>query len=112
MERTVRGDPDDEGVDEAPAAAGGRLVRHPAEGFLGDPEPDLVAVGVVELGPEPERVPTRFVSKYTARAQLKPSGAPEPAVGFRPLPQTTRGALTTTVQMVYLTVSAESEMER
>ena len=27
------------------AAIGGRLLRHPADGLLGDPEPDLVAVG-------------------------------------------------------------------
>ena len=35
-------------------------------------------------GPTPHmdsRVPTRFVQKYTARAQLKRSGAPEPASG-------------------------------
>ena len=27
-------------------AGGGRLRRHPAAGILGDPEPDLVAVGI------------------------------------------------------------------
>ena len=53
LERPVRRDPDDEGVDQAPAAGGGRLLRHPVNGLLGDPEPDLVAVRV-ELGPEPE----------------------------------------------------------
>ena len=41
------------------AAIGGRLLRHPADGLLGDPEPDLVAVGV-ELGPEPEGLPVRL----------------------------------------------------
>ena len=44
------------GVDQALAAGGGRLLRHPADGLLGDPEPDLVAVRV-ELGPEPEGLP-------------------------------------------------------
>ena len=44
-------DPDDEGIDQADAAGAGRLLRHPADGLLGDPEPDLAAGGV-ELGPE------------------------------------------------------------
>ena len=49
----VGNDPDDEGVDQAGAAGAGRFLRHPADGLLGDPEPDLVAGG--ELGPEPGR---------------------------------------------------------
>ena len=36
------------------------------------------------LYPRRSRVPTRFVRKYTARAQLKPLGAPEPGAGLRP----------------------------
>ena len=38
---------------KAGAAVAGRFLRHPADGLLGDPEPDLVAGG--ELGPEPGR---------------------------------------------------------
>ena len=34
-----------EGVDQAGAAGARRLLRHPADAPLGDPEPDLVAVG-------------------------------------------------------------------
>ena len=62
---------DDEGVDQAPAAGRGRLLRHPADGLLGDPEPDLAAVGD-ELDPEPEG-PVRFpggVARRQPRPQL------------------------------------------
>ena len=38
---------------KAGAAVAGRFLRHPADGLLGDPEPNLVAGG--ELGPEPGR---------------------------------------------------------
>ena len=58
LELAVRRDPDDEGIDQEGAAGAGRLLRHPADGLLGDPEPDLVAGGA-ELGPEPEG-PVRF----------------------------------------------------
>ena len=37
---------------------------------------DIVGTGGLGV-----RVPTRFVRKYTVRAQLKPSGAPEPTSG-------------------------------
>ena len=43
LELAVRRDPDDEGIDQEGAAGAGRLLRHRADGLLGDPEPDLVA---------------------------------------------------------------------
>ena len=48
----ARRDPDDERVDQAPAAVGGCLLGPAADGLLRDPEPHL-ALGF-ELGPEPE----------------------------------------------------------
>ena len=56
---SVRRDPDDEGVDEAVAAGRGRLLGHPADGVLVEPEPHLAAVRI-EPGPEPEDPPVRF----------------------------------------------------
>ena len=41
----------------------------------------IKAAGAAERRRGVGRVPTRFVRKYTVRAQLKPSGAPEPASG-------------------------------
>ena len=40
-------------IQTMPPRAAWRCLRHPADGLLGDPEPDLLAVGV-KLGPEPE----------------------------------------------------------
>ena len=66
LERPVRRDPDDEGVDEALAAGGGRFLRHPADGLVVDPEPDLLAVRI-EPGPEPEGPPVRFLDGVVRR---------------------------------------------
>ena len=49
----ARRDPDNEGVYHAPVAGGGRIRRHPGDGVLGDPKPDMVAVRI-EFGTEPE----------------------------------------------------------
>ena len=73
LELAVRRDPDDEGIDQEGAAGAGRLLRHPADGLLGDPEPDLVAGGA-ELGPEPEG-PVRFPGWARARSGFSPRRA-------------------------------------
>ena len=44
---------------------------------------ELGEVGGEGLVVDPSRVPTTFVQKYTPRAQLKPSGAPEPGLRAR-----------------------------
>ena len=46
--------------------AAGRLPRHPADGLLVEPEPDLGAVGV-EVGPEPEGPPVGFPAGVVRR---------------------------------------------
>ena len=63
----VRRDPHDEGVDQPPAAGGGRLLRHPADGLLGAPKPHLVVVAVwIELSPKPEGLPVGFPGRLRA----------------------------------------------
>ena len=52
--------------------ARGVFLRHPADGLLGDPEPDLAAVGV-ELGPEPEGS-VRFQGGVPRRQGPRPAG--------------------------------------
>ena len=69
---TIRRGPDEEGVNQAGAEGAGRLLRHPADGVLGDPEPDLVAGGV-ELGPEPES-PVRFPGGVARGQGPRPAG--------------------------------------
>ena len=64
--------------DEDPVAGGRVGDVGPAHGlFAGGGE----ILRLARPASRSSRVPTRSVRKYTARAQLKPSGAPEPASG-------------------------------
>ena len=113
-ELAVRRDPDDEGVDQAGAAGAGRLLRHPADGLLGDPEPDLVAGGA-ELGPEPEgpvwfpggvprgqgpRPPGLTTRSWTLRMAGSATGRPPLTGSIRdePAPPSSRGFTTSPVR--------------
>ena len=69
----TRRDPGQEGVDQALAAGGGRFLRHPADGLLVDPEPDLLAVRI-EPGPEPQRPPVRLPGGLARRQGPRPAG--------------------------------------